>query len=46
MIYETFDVQTLREIDDLIGEVYDFDILELNETDFDFSDYMGADYDY
>ena len=46
MIHETFDVQTLREIDDLIGEVYDFDLLELNETDFDFSEYMGADYAY
>lgn len=46
MIYETFDAQTLREIDDLIGEVYDYEIPELNESEFDFSDYLGADYDY
>lgn len=46
MIYETFDSATLREINDLIGEIHDFEIPELHETEFDFSDYLAGDYDY
>lgn len=49
MIYETFDNNTLREIDDLIGEIHDYqdyEIPELHESEFDFNDYLSGDYDY
>lgn len=46
MIYDNFDSQTLREIDDLIGEIHDYEIPELSEIEFNFNEYLAGDYDY
>ena len=34
------------EIQDMQGEIFDLDIPELREDDFNFNDYVAADYDY
>ena len=34
------------EIQDMQGEIFDLDIPELREEDFNFNDYVAGDYDY
>jgi len=46
MFDEDFSNDLWQEIQDMPGEIFDFDIPELKEDDFTINDYFEGDYDY